>query len=204
MRISIEGNIGSGKSTCLAALAAAFPEVACFPEPVDEWAELLDLFYRHPAEWALPFNLKVLLSFRAPAAHATCLVERSPLSCRHVFSQLMYNEGTMNCQEWELFKEYHGVLGWEPDVIFFVHTPAAECLRRIGTRGRECEQGIDAAYLERLEFQYANMLRFANVPVVRFDGMLPPAELHAAVIKAASERLGRPPAPAPSSASRAC
>lgn len=201
MRICIEGNIGSGKSECMAAVEAAFPGVPCFPEPVEEWGELLHLFYQNPAEWAFPFNLKVLLSFHTPAAHETCVVERCPLSSRHVFGQVSYNEGVMNCQEWELFKEYHSLLGWEPDVIFYIHTPPEECLRRINERNRVCEKNIDIAYLEKLDFQYANMLRFAHVPVVRFDGTQSRAELHEALITAVKDRLSLP---TPSSGEREC
>ena len=186
MRISVEGNIGSGKSDCMVALAAAFPDVQCFPEPLHEWGELLDLFYECPPSWALAFSLKVLLSFRAASREPVCFVERSPMASRHVFSQLLYNDGTLSCQEWELFKEYHDVLGWKPDVVFFVDTPAAVCLQRIASRGRACEANVDIDYLRRVEFQYANMLRYTDVPVVRFDGTLPPDELHALMVREAA------------------
>lgn len=189
MRISVEGNIGSGKSECLDALAAAFPNVPCYPEPVQEWGELLELFYKCPADWALSFSLKVLLGFRDASRREVCIVERSPMASRHVFSQLLYNDGTLSVQEWELFKDYHRELGWEPGVVFFVDTPAAVCLERIASRGRSCEAGIDIDYLRRVEFQYANMLRYTDVPVVRFDGTLPPAELHAQMVHEAAARL---------------
>lgn len=183
MRISVDGNIGSGKSECLRALAAALPDVPCFPEPVEEWGPLLELYYASPAEWALAFQLKVLLGFRAPAqCDAACLVERSPLTSRHVFGQLLYNDGLLNQQEWEVFKEYSDVLGWKPDVIFFIDTPADVCLERVAARDRPGERPIAFDYLRRLDFQMQNMLRFADVPVVRFDGRLPPADLHAAVL----------------------
>lgn len=194
MRLSIEGNIGSGKSACVRALAAAFPNVPSFPEPVEEWGELLSLFYKSPAEWALPFSLRVLLDFRRAASADTCVVERSPMATRFVFSQLLYNEGTLNCQEWELFKEYHDILGWKPDVIFYIDTPAPECARRIESRGRPCEADIDQAYLGRIEFQYGNMLRFAEVPVQRFDGTMPETQLAEVVVKRARELFtGRAP-----------
>lgn len=189
MRVSVEGNIGSGKSECLAALSSAFPTVPTFPEPVEKWTDLLDLYYASPAEWALPFALKVLLSFREPAAHETCIVERSPLASRHVFSQLLYNQGILNCHEWELFKEYHDLLAWKPDVVLYIDTPTDVCLKRIADRGRACEATIDLDYLKRVDFQYANMLRYAEVPVVKFDGTLPTAELHAAVAAEAAKYL---------------
>lgn len=189
MRISVDGNIGSGKSVALAALAAAFPLVPCFPEPVDEWADLLKMYYASPSEWALAFALKVLLSFRKPAQVATCLVERSPLASRHVFSQLLYNEGVLACHEWDLFKEYHDVLAWKPDVILFIDTPAEVCMHRVRKRGRGGEETIDLDYLRRVEFQYATMLRYSQVPVVRIDGTLPMDQVHAAVVQETARRL---------------
>ena len=173
MRVCVEGNIGSGKSTALAAVARVRPDAKTFPEPVEEWGDLLGKFYADPAQWALPFSLRVLLSFRGPAACADAdlvVVERSPLSCRHVFSQLLFNEGKLSQEEWEVFKEYCEVLGWTPDLIVHVHTPADACLERVRARGRPEERGVDLHYLKRLEFQYETMLRYAGVPVVRVDG----------------------------------
>lgn len=190
MRVAVDGNIGSGKSDALQALAAAFPSVPVFPEPVEQWAELLDLYYASPAEWSLPFSLKVLLSFREPARLDTCLVERSPLASRHVFGQVLYNEGLLNQQEWDLFKEYHDVLAWKPDVIFYIDTPPAMCQERIRARARACEASITLEYLSKVDFQYSNMLRFAGVPTVRFDGTLPPEQLHAAIVAEARTHLG--------------
>ena len=185
MRLAVEGNIGGGKTEALAALASAFPSMPVFTEPVDEWADLMQLFYAAPAEWALAFSLKVLLSFRRPgAATETCLVERCPLATRHVFSQLLYNDGSLTHHEWELFKEYHDVLAWKPDAILYIDTPVDVCLDRIRQRGRGAERGIEEDYLRRVDFQYANMLRFVDVPVLRFDGTLPPADLHAAMADA--------------------
>lgn len=125
-RVCVEGNIGSGKSAALERLAALRPGLAIFPEPVEQWGEMLELFYSDPAAWAFPFNLRVLLSFVAPArasGDGGVVVERSPLSCRHVFGQLAFNEGKMTQEEWALFKEYADVLGWS-------RTSSCTCTRR--------------------------------------------------------------------------
>ncbi len=201
MRVCVEGNIGCGKSTALAALAARRPDLAAFPEPVHEWGEMLDLYYADQARWALPFSLRVLLSFVEPGrASGPCVVERSPLACRHVFSQLQFNDGKLTQDQWDLFKEYYDVFGWKPDVLVYVQTPAAECRRRIEARGRRAEAGLDLQYLKRLEFQYETMLRYADVPVVRVDGTAPPADVAAAieavVDQAAAKARHQQPAPA--------
>ena len=139
------------------------------------------------SDWAFAFALKVLLDFRR--APETCFVERSPQATRHVFAQMNYNDGSMNAHQWDLFKDYHDELAWTPDVVFFIDTPAAECMNRARRRGRTCERALDDAYLRKVEFQYATMLRYTDAPVVRFDGTLPPADLHAQMVDAARRCL---------------
>lgn len=207
MRVCVEGNIGCGKSTALEALAARRPDLAVFQEPLHEWGEMLDLYYADQARWALPFSLTVLLSFVEPGRHAAgpCVVERSPLACRHVFSQLQFNDGKLTQDQWDLFKDYYDVFGWKPDVLVYVQTPADECHRRIEARGRPAEAALDLQYLKRLEFQYETMLRYADVPVVRVDGAAPPDAVAAAIEAVVDQAVARatatatrpPPPPVP-------
>ena len=173
MRIAIEGNIGSGKSSVLGALAAKFPHVPTIAEPVEEWGDLLDLFYANPSTWALPFSLKVLLTFRRAGDTPTCIVERCPLSCRHVFTQTLFSDGTLSQHSYDLFKEFYDILAWTPDVILFIDTPIDRCMERVLKRGRDCEvRGVDFEYLRRIEFKYETMLKFIgkDITVIRIDG----------------------------------
>lgn len=180
--VCVEGNIGSGKSTALARVAELRQDVGVHPEPVEEWGDLLTKFYDNPAQWALAMSLKVLLSFGAPLKEPKmALVERSPLSARHVFAQLLFNDGKMSQEEWDLYKDYCDVLGWAPTLVVYIHTPPDECYRRMRERGREAEAGVDLQYIKRLDFQYETMLRYAGVPVVRLDGTQPPDFLARAV-----------------------
>ena len=178
MIVSIEGNVGSGKSSALEALALRFPGYQVTQEPVDSWGDLLALYYADPAAWSLAFNLKVLHSFATiPGTHAKQIVERSPGACRHVFGQLAYNDNHLTPAAWDVFKEYHDMLGWEPDAYVYIDTPPDVCHERMSTRGRACESGIDVEYLKRIEFQYDNMMRFTKVPVYRVDGTRAPGDI---------------------------
>ena len=79
MRVILEGNIGSGKTTVTEALRAAYPDAHIHAEAVHEWRDLLELFYTDPAAWALPLSLRVLLShhtFRAVPREAFYILER--------------------------------------------------------------------------------------------------------------------------------
>jgi deoxyadenosine/deoxycytidine kinase len=189
MRICVEGNIGSGKSTALRALAGLVDAENVVQEPLGAWGTLLDKYYADPAEWGLTFNLRVLHSFcrvaRGTGAKPV-VVERSPMACRHVFGQLLYNDGILPPAAWELFKDYCDELGWVPDAFVYVDTPVDMCMRRVKARGRSCEQGLSEEYLKRIEFAYENMFRFVDVPMVRVDGSKTPAEVVADIAAAIS------------------
>jgi deoxyadenosine/deoxycytidine kinase len=176
MLVSIEGNIGSGKSTILQALAAEGYTVQ--EEPLDEWGPLLDMYYQDPARWSLAMNLKVLHSFHTQyqkyhTHRNTVCIERSPGACRHVFGQLSYNDEHLSPAAWTVFKEYHDILGWEPDAYIYIDTAPEMCYTRKTQRGRPCEDDLTEEYLRRIEFQYTNFLKFVQVPVHTIDGNRP-------------------------------
>lgn len=202
VRVCVEGNIGSGKSTVLEAAARLRPGLATFPEPLGAWGDLLRMYYEDPAQWSLALQLKALLAFGEPARCEApcCLVERSPLSCRHVFAQMLFNDNKLSQGEWELFKRYCDALAWAPDLIVYVHTPYEVCYERMRERGRAAEASVDLQYIKRLDFQYETMLRYANVRVERLDGLLPAEQLAervaALVDEAAAAGVSPPPAPA--------
>jgi deoxyadenosine/deoxycytidine kinase len=197
MRVCVVGNVGAGKSAALDALAAA--GYAVVPEPVDAWGDLLDKMYADPKKYGLAFSLRVLLDMSAVADPAgpdddaapgpdakagVVVVERSPLCNRHVFTQLLHNDGSMSTTEWDTYKDCHDLLAWRPDAIVYLDTPTDVCARRIEARGRPCEAGIDVQWLRRVEFQYETMLKFANVPVSRVAGTGSAADVGAACVAA--------------------
>lgn len=186
MRISIEGSIGSGKSSALHTLREALDDIPVYTEPVEEWNDLLNLYYADKSLWCLPFSLKVLLSFRR-AIPGIAFIERSPMSCKNVFTQMLVDDGIMNPRQFEVFKEYHDLIGWTPDAIIYIDTPAALCLERVERRGRPCEKAIDLQFLRRLEYAYETMLKHDThgIRVIRIDGTKSQAEVAEDVVQAA-------------------
>eukprot|EP00036_Acanthoecidae_sp_10tr_P008761 CAMPEP_0182929844 /NCGR_PEP_ID=MMETSP0105_2-20130417/22908_1 /TAXON_ID=81532 ORGANISM="Acanthoeca-like sp., Strain 10tr" /NCGR_SAMPLE_ID=MMETSP0105_2 /ASSEMBLY_ACC=CAM_ASM_000205 /LENGTH=300 /DNA_ID=CAMNT_0025068041 /DNA_START=69 /DNA_END=971 /DNA_ORIENTATION=+ len=74
LRVAVEGNIATGKSTFLEIVEAAFDTVTVVPEPIAKWTNveegdgaapggnLLDLFYKDPPRWAYTFQMYAFLS----------------------------------------------------------------------------------------------------------------------------------------------
>lgn len=171
MIVSIDGNIGSGKSSIVRELQNM--GYLAFPEPIERWT-FLDAFYRDKRANALKFSLQVLSTFENPFEHDGLVVtERSPLTNREVFAKMHASDGTMDVDEWEMYKKFHAMLGWEPHAMVYVHAPAQTCFERVKTRARGCEHDIELEYLERLEKSYDTLIRFVEFPVIRVDATLP-------------------------------
>lgn len=147
MKICIEGNIGSGKSTLITRLCQE-KRMPVFLEPVDEWKEWLSLFYTNPERWGMAFNLQVLLTFNQWKDNVfPAIYERSPISNRYVFTQIGFEEGRLNKLELNLFHTMYTKLGWKPNVIIYVRTSPEVSLQRMQKRARSCESTVPLEYL---------------------------------------------------------
>lgn len=70
MFISIEGNIGSGKSTILKVIRENFPELMILDEPLTEWENvgdnkninLLELYYKDSKRYGFTFQIFAFMS----------------------------------------------------------------------------------------------------------------------------------------------
>jgi len=183
MRISVEGNVGSGKSSLLAHLSEKGWRV--HQEPVDEWESILQLFYKNHQRWALTMTSCALYSFcdipESDINGDPVVVERSPLSCKEVFARLHKNEGVMSEKEWCLLSDLFAYCGWVPDVIIYLVTPTATCLERTRKRGRQSEQHVSHDYLAKIQFAHNTMLRWYDGQIHIVDASQEAEHVHAQV-----------------------
>jgi deoxyadenosine/deoxycytidine kinase len=173
MKIVVEGNIGSGKSTLCRSLNDA-TRVPIFLEPVDAWKDWLKLFYTDMSRYGFGFNVQVLLTFHEWKENTfKAIYERSPYSCRHVFTALQHASGKMTDTELDTFHKLFNTLKWCPDVIIYVKTDPKTCLERTKKRNRECESNVTLEYLEAVHDKYEDMIEFLRrqgVQVFQIDG----------------------------------
>lgn len=171
MRISIEANIGAGKTTLIQRLGAADAlGIPIYLEPVEEWREWLQLFYTDPLRWGLTFNLNALMSFTRVPSSEKILVERSPVSCHHVFTALQHASGHMNDLEYALFKKIYDSVAWTPDIVVYLKTDPSVCHERMRKRDRESERGVSLEYLEAIHERHEALMATANKRPIVIDG----------------------------------
>jgi deoxyguanosine kinase len=186
--ISLDGNIGAGKSTLLEALKTQVPEITVVQEPVADWVtlrnqhgkNLLELFYEDTARYCYTFQNCALLTRLldtnrilrewqpAPGKLPVVITERSVLTDRYVFAEMLHREGKMDDLEWALYLKWFDHYAADLPVKGIIHltTSAGMSKERIATRGRSGEEKIPMEYLEHLHAQHEHWIATAHLPVL--------------------------------------
>ena len=224
--VSIEGNIASGKSTLLASIRANPPDglsVVFVDEPVQQWEAIKDAqgkgmlskYYADPKRYAFAFQMMAYISrlslIRQAIAQGPDVVvtERSMLTDRHVFAQLLAEDGLLEPVEAQIYQMWFNEFMKdipEPEVIY-VRTSPRTCVDRAAKRGRPGE-AVTPAYLASVHAKHEAWLvdsEQSRVLVLNADqdaGRSPAAALawHAECINF----IARPGPPAPSPCAPSC
>jgi len=192
--ISIEGNIGSGKTTLFDALRArpALRDVIFVEEPVGLWEKirddatgdsLLQRFYADPERYAFAFQTMAFFSRLALLAAApvgsTVVTERSLLTDRDVFAKMLHDSGKIDslCYKIYLHNSASFIEGrpgetTAPSKLIYVKTHPTICHERIGRRQRHGESDIDIGYLRQCDEYHEAMVRNAPSEIMELDGNL--------------------------------
>lgn len=182
--VSIDGNVGAGKSTFLAHLRTVMPDVEVVLEPVGEWMRLkdatgkslLELFYEDKKRWAYTFQncailtrLRTILAAMKTTTKRVILTERSVLTDRYVFAEMLRSDGTLDPMEWELYETWFNTFAADLPIkgVIYLTTGVGTSAQRIITRGRAGEEHIPLDYLAALDAQHHRWLDRAE----RDDGL---------------------------------
>jgi deoxyadenosine/deoxycytidine kinase len=171
MIISLEGNIGAGKSTMLDHLKYVDNTIVV-KEDIDAYTNLngnlniLDKFYSNPDKYAFAFQTVCLASkvdklesIMKSNPNAIIIMERSILSDRYMFADLLHKSGSIDDVEYEVYLyHYNRCQKYEPDLLLYLDVDVQTCHERIKIRNREGEQGITISYLTDLDRQMKIML----------------------------------------------
>ena len=123
--ISIEGNIGSGKTTFVNRMKNLVTNIQgipvyYLPEPVDIWESIKDdsgqnmlqLFYSDPTKHAFAFQMMAYISRlaimqTAMDEHHTCILitERCLLSDYNVFADMLYETNKISTEQMTIYKK---------------------------------------------------------------------------------------------------
>jgi deoxyadenosine/deoxycytidine kinase len=176
--ISIDGNIGSGKSTLMEALKQKFKDnknVIFLREPVDEWAQIkdennvtiLEKFYANQKEYSFPFQMMAYISRLALLKEAVknnpnaiFISERSLFTDREVFAKMLYKSGFIEEVNYKIYLRWFDSFSSEFPLhkVIYVKADPQVCFDRIKKRSRTGESNIPLTYLENCHIHHNDML----------------------------------------------
>jgi len=197
VRISIEGNIATGKSTFIKILeeASETEDWEITPEPVSQWTQidgeqkkdgkesLLDKFYTDPKRWAYTFEsftfmsrLNIEKERSRRISQVSCSInERSVYSSKYIFARNCFETGLMTETEWAIYQEWSTYLlnslgELQLDGFIYLRADPATCAGRMAKRGRPEEQGVTIDYLNQLHDKHEAWLHkreFSNENIMQ-------------------------------------
>lgn len=174
MKVVIDGNIGSGKTTQLNLLEEK--GFLVFREPIDEWP--LEEFYQDPKSGIFPLHMAILRTLRP---RGSAVYERSLLSSRWVFWEWAKERGLVeNAETYEYFYDKHS---WHPDLYIFLSKSPEDCFKAIQTRGQTGDGHVTLEYLRELDALYKKLVMRVPCVVHIINASGSPGEIHEKILK---------------------
>jgi deoxyguanosine kinase len=172
--ISIEGNIGSGKTT-LARLLAESYNGRLMLEAYDD-NPFLSKFYGDPQKYALQTEMAFLLErynqlqrlMSEPAIFSNFTVSDYMLA-----KCLLFAKVNLSAQDYKLYHSFFKIIEKKlpkPEIIYYLHADTEILMKNIKKRGRSFESNIQKPYLNKLERMYLQYFKqHPNLKVVVID-----------------------------------
>ncbi len=171
--ITIEGNIGAGKTTLANLLSKHYNARLILEEFADN--PFLPKFYENPDQFAFPVELffmaerfkqlKELLS-QKDMFQAVTISDYLFTKC------LLFAKVTLPEDEFRLYQRLFDIIHQQliqPDILIYLHAPVSKLQSNIRKRNRVYEQNISDDYLFNLQETYTNYIKQHNIKTLFVD-----------------------------------
>lgn len=161
--ISIEGNIGAGKTTLCKMIAEDFNAKLVLERFADN--PFLPKFYEDQARYAFPLEMSFLADRYQQFTDDTSqfdLFKSFMVSDYDIFKSLIFAKITLQKEEFNLYRKVFNFMYKEvrkPQIYLYLYQNTERLLANIKKRGRDYEQNIDATYLEKINQGYMDFIK---------------------------------------------
>jgi deoxyadenosine/deoxycytidine kinase len=188
---SIEGNIGSGKSSLVKILKNKLKDikntrVIYLPEPVEVWESITDKdgknaiekYYENPEKYAFSFQMMAYISrihqLRETLKDNTNVIiicERSVFTDKEIFAKMLYDDKKIDDIEYKIYCKwfYEFVKDIPVAGLIYVKTDPEICHNRVIKRKRKGEI-IPLSYLQNCHKYHEDWLNNENLPILNLNG----------------------------------
>jgi len=178
--ISIEGNIGAGKTTIIDKLQEHMKnnkDVLFLREPVDIWESIKDpasgdnilqKFYADSSKYAFPFQVMAYATrlslireaIRKNPDSKAIICERSLDADKNIFAQMLFDYGAMEDIHFQIYKHFYHEYSneFKLDGIVYIDAVAEKCHERVAKRSRDGESDIGLEYLQKCKHYHDKWL----------------------------------------------
>lgn len=188
--ISLEGNIGAGKSTFLEHLEKTLAnnrDWILLREPVHIWQQvcdsngknILENFYANPEKYAFVFQIMIYTTRyqelkRILKENPNCkgiICERSLEADKNVFAKMLNTDNIIDDISYEIYKRYFSIYEGNFDIngIIYIHADPEVCYQRIAKRSRNGESTIELDYLKNCNDHHNEWFKNTKIPVLKID-----------------------------------
>lgn len=171
--ITIEGNIGAGKTTLAHLLSKHFNARLILEQFADN--PFLSKFYENPQQYAFPLELFFMAERYKQLKdllHTKDLFQHITIS-DYLFSKcLLFAKINLPGEEFRLYQKLFDIIYqqlYQPDILIYLHVPVRQLQQNIKKRNRSFEQAIPDEYLMNLQHTYLQYIKQHDMKTLIVD-----------------------------------
>lgn len=171
--ITVEGNIGAGKTTLTNLLAKHFNAKTVLEEFADN--PFLSKFYDNPKQYAFPVELFFMAERykQLKEMNQSKDMFQTVTISDYLFTKcLLFAKVTLPEEEFRLYQKLFDIIHSQltfPDVLIYLHAPVSKLQLNIKKRNRPYEQNIPDEYLFNLQETYTSYIKQHNIKTIIID-----------------------------------
>jgi deoxyguanosine kinase len=171
--ITIEGNIGAGKTTLSQMLAKHYNARLVLEQFADN--PFLPKFYENPSQYAFP--LEVFFMAERFKQLKDLLQQKdlfqSVTISDYLFTKcLLFAKVNLSDEEFRLYQRLFEIIHQQlvqPDILIYLHAPVNKLQQNIKKRARSYEQNIPDDYLFSIQETYTNYIKHHSLKTIFVD-----------------------------------
>ncbi|HMO62161.1 MAG TPA: deoxynucleoside kinase [Ferruginibacter sp.] len=171
--VTIEGNIGAGKTTLAHLLSRHYNARLILEEFADN--PFLPKFYDNPKQYAFPLELFFMAErFKQlkDLLQTKDLFQSITISDYLFTKCLLFAKVNLPDEEFRLYQKLFDIINQQivmPDILIYLHSPVNRLQENIRKRNRTYEQSIANDYLFKLQETYTHYIRQHNLKTLFVD-----------------------------------
>jgi len=171
--VTIEGNIGAGKTTLANILSKHFNARLILEEFADN--PFLPKFYQNPDQYAFPLELFFMAERYKQLKEllqTNDLFQKTTISDYLFTKCLLFAKVNLPEEEFRLYQKLFEIINpqiIQPDLLIYLHSPVSKLQENIKKRNRAFEQEIPNDYLFTLQETYTQYIKQHNIKTLFID-----------------------------------